>query len=63
MKKLLRFLAVFCLLMLLNDVIEIFLAHKKRQERIRKEAIDRLKRNRARMKRRMQEKMLNDEAR
>ena len=62
MKKLLRFLAVVCLLMLLNDVIEIFLAHKKRQERIRKEAIDRLKRNRARMKRRMQEKMLNDES-
>ena len=54
MKKLLRFLAVVCLLMLLNDVIEIFLAYKKKQERIRKEAIDRLKRNRARLERRMQ---------
>lgn len=60
MKKLLKFLAAVCFLMLLNDLIELILSYRKRQKRIRKEAIDRLKRNKVKPERRRQDKMSND---
>ena len=48
MKKILTVLTVISVLMLINDAVEIGLAYRKRQRRINKEAIRRLKRNRKR---------------
>lgn len=61
MKKLLQFLAAICILMLINDGIELILASRKRQKRYRKEAIDRLKRNKVRLERRRQKEMSHEE--
>ena len=46
MKKIVRFLAVLSVLMLINDVIQIVIAYRKRQRELAKRAARRLRLNR-----------------
>ena len=48
MKKIVRFLAVLSVLMLINDVIQIVIAYRKRQRELAKRAARRLRLNRKR---------------
>ena len=49
MREFLNLLAAICVLMLINDAIELALAYQKRQEKLNKEAIRRLRKNRKRL--------------
>lgn len=49
MKKIFKFLAVISVLMLINDAVELVLAFQKRQKKLNREAVKRLRSNRKRL--------------
>ena len=49
MKKILTVLTVISVLMLINDAVELVLAFQKRQKKLNREAVKRLRRNRTRL--------------
>ena len=49
MKKIFKVLALISVFMLINDAIELVFAYRRRQRKLNREAIKRLRRNRTRL--------------